>query len=91
MKKTCELTATHYRRSIKRSAAPNTPTVDLPLHCPTCGARLSADLVKNSEGKKDDRAAHMCSRARKNGAKDSDSRSTRNGSTPQKPGSLGEG
>ena len=91
MKKTRELTTTHYRRSIKRSASGNMQNVDLPLHCPTCGAGLSADLVKNSEGTTDAKAAHVCSRARKNGTKDSDSRSPRNGSTVQKPKSLGEG
>ena len=91
MKRTRELTTTHYRRSIKRSASGNIQNVDFPLHCPICGATLTADLVNNSEGTTDAKAGHVCSLARKNGAKDSDSRSPRNGSTVQKPKSLEEG
>jgi hypothetical protein len=91
MKKTRELSTTYYRRSIKRSISGNRQNVNLPLHCPTCGAGLTAELVKNSEGKKEDKAAHVCSPARKNGATHSDSGSTRNGSNVQKPKSLGEG
>jgi hypothetical protein len=91
MKKTRELTTTHYRRSIKRSGSGNIQNADLQIYCPICGAPLTADLVRNSEGITDTKAAHVCSLARKNGAKDSDSRSTRNRSTPQKPESLGEG
>jgi len=91
MKRTRELTATHYRRSIKRSGSGNIRNADLQIYCPICGATLTADLVRNSEGTTDAKAAHVCSRVRKNGAKDSDFRSTRNGSTVQKPKSLGEG
>jgi hypothetical protein len=89
MKKTRELIATHYRRSIKRSASPNIPNVDLPLHCPICGARLSVAPVKNSRQEKDPKSAKACSPARKNGT--TDSRNTEEGSTLQKPKSSGEG
>lgn len=52
MKRTRELTAIHYRRSVKRSASPSIQSVDLQVRCPVCGTRLSADLVKNSGDKK---------------------------------------
>jgi hypothetical protein len=94
MKRTRELTATHYRRSIKRSASEsastNIPNVDLPLRCPICGALLSAGLAMESEEKAGAKAMHVCTPARKNGTTKTDSRSTRNGSTWQKPESLGE-
>lgn len=67
MKRTRELTATHYRRSIKRSASPNTQDVDFQRRCPTCGALLSTSSVKNSEQK--ERAKDVCCPECKNGAK----------------------
>jgi len=91
MKKTRELIATHYRRSIKKSTSGNVQDVDLQNHCPICGACLSADLVKNSEPEQRPKSGHVCSSTRKDGANGSESRGTRNGSTPQKPESLGEG
>ena len=59
MKKVRELTTTHYRRSVRRSTSGRKPqNVEVPLHCPICGARLTADLIKNSEGTEDTRTAH---------------------------------
>lgn len=59
VKRTRELTAIHYRRSVKRSASPSIQNVDLQIHCPLCGTRLSADLVKNSGDKKGAKAAQQ--------------------------------
>jgi hypothetical protein len=67
MKKTSELTATHYRRLVKRSASGKIRSVDLQLQCPICGARLSTDIIKNLEQEKDTKSTHACSPARKNG------------------------
>lgn len=91
MKRIRELTATHYRRSIKRSVSGNMQNVDLPLQCPICGAPLTADLVKSSGPEQRSKSGHVCSPACQNGATDSDARSTRSRSTSQKPKSLGEG
>jgi hypothetical protein len=90
MKKTRELTTTHYRRSIKRSASGKVQNIDLPLDCPICGARLTADPINKSEGTKDTKSVHVCSLARRNGTT-KDFRNTKNGSTRQKPESSGEG
>ena len=65
MKKTRELTATHYRRSLKRSASGNVQNVDLQLHCPICGARLDVNIGKNSEEKDGATPAHVCSPMKK--------------------------
>jgi hypothetical protein len=48
MKRIQELTAIHYRRSVKRSAFPNTQNVDLQGRCPVCGARLAVIVAKDS-------------------------------------------
>lgn len=69
MKRTRELTATHYRRSIKRSASPDLQNIDPQRRCPVCGALLSTSPVKKSEEKEGVKVAHVCSIARKNGAK----------------------
>ncbi len=81
MKRIRELTATQYRRSIKRSVSGNSQNVDLQLRCPICGARLSADLVKNSEGKKDANAAHVCSPMKKGHHEGGLSQQEKNGTT----------
>ena len=48
MKRTRELTAIHYRRSIRTSASSNVQNLELQGDCPVCGTRLAVSLGKDS-------------------------------------------
>lgn len=57
MKRTRELTAIHYRRTVKRSVSPNLQKADLQGRCPVCGARLAVSFVRDSNDAEGDNAA----------------------------------
>ncbi len=57
MKRTQELTAIHYRRSVKRPLSPSPQNADLQDRCPVCGTRLAVVFVQSSEDAKGAHAA----------------------------------
>jgi hypothetical protein len=49
MKRTREVTAIHYRRSVRRSASPDLQSQALGDRCPVCGSPLEAGPVNDPE------------------------------------------
>lgn len=49
MKQTREVTAIHYRRSVRRPASPDLQSRALRSHCPVCGSPLEAVPVNDPE------------------------------------------